>query len=36
MRTRLWSHRRRIDAMERSRIASLPSGSAVDEPEIAA
>ena len=36
MRTRLWSHRRRIDAMERNRIASLPSSSAVDEPEIAA
>jgi lipopolysaccharide assembly protein A len=24
MRTRLWSHRRRIDAMERDRVASIP------------
>ena len=33
MRTRLWSHRRRIDAMERSRIASLPAHSPAQEPE---
>ena len=25
MRTRIWSHRRRIDAMERSRLASMPA-----------
>jgi len=25
LRARLWSHRRRIDAMERNRLASLPS-----------
>ena len=25
MRTRLWSHRRRIEAMERNRVASLPT-----------
>lgn len=28
MRTRLWSHRRRIEAMERNRLASLPSETA--------
>ena len=26
MRTRIWSHRRRIDAMERNRVASMPAG----------
>ncbi|MEA3058747.1 MAG: lipopolysaccharide assembly protein [Sphingomonadales bacterium] len=25
MRTRIWSHRRRIDAMERNRVASMPA-----------
>jgi len=30
MRTRLWSHRRRIEAMERSRVVSLPP-----EPQMA-
>ena len=33
MRTRIWSHRRRIEAMERNRIASLPAHSSIDEPE---
>ena len=28
MRTRLWAHRRRIEAMERNRVASLPPESA--------
>jgi hypothetical protein len=28
MRTRLWSHRRRIEAMERNRLASLPAETA--------
>jgi uncharacterized integral membrane protein len=28
MRTRLWSHRRRIEAMERNRLASLPTEAA--------
>lgn len=36
LRTRLWSHQRRIDAMERNRIATLAANSPVDEPEIAA
>ena len=36
MRTRLWSHRRRIEAMERSRLASLPAGSSLEEPETLA
>lgn len=36
MRTRLWSHRRRIEAMERNRLAALPSETAaVDEEEPA-
>lgn len=35
MRTRLWSHRRRIDAMERSRLASLPSEQPPRESETA-
>jgi putative membrane protein len=26
MRTRIWSHRRRIDVMERNRVASIPAG----------
>lgn len=33
MRTRLWSHRRRIEAMERSRLASHPRSSSLEEPE---
>jgi uncharacterized integral membrane protein len=33
MRTKLWSHRRRIEAMERSRLASLPSQVPVEESE---
>lgn len=33
MRTRLWSHKRRIDAMERSRLASLPVHSHAEDPE---
>lgn len=33
MATRLWSHKRRIEAMERNRLASLPATSSVDEPE---
>ena len=32
MRTRLWSHRRRIEAMERSRLASLPPSSPAEDP----
>lgn len=35
MRTRLWSHRRRIEAMERSRLASLPADAPADEREPA-
>lgn len=35
MRTRIWSHRRRIEAMERNRIASLPSNASVAEAEPA-
>lgn len=31
LRARLWSHRRRIDAMERNRLASLPSETAPEE-----
>ena len=31
LRARIWSHRRRIDAMERNRLASLPPESAVTE-----
>jgi uncharacterized integral membrane protein len=33
MRTRLWSHRRRLDAIERSRVGSLPTDAPVDEGE---
>jgi uncharacterized integral membrane protein len=35
MRTRLWSHRRRIEAMERNRLASLPQETGSDEREPA-
>jgi lipopolysaccharide assembly protein A len=33
MRARVWSHRRRIEALERNRVASLPSESAAEETE---
>lgn len=33
MRARIWSHRRRIDAMERNRVASLPSETAAEATE---
>jgi lipopolysaccharide assembly protein A len=33
MRTRVWSHRRRLEAMERSRVASMPSSAATEEAE---
>lgn len=35
MRTRIWSHRRRIEAMERNRVASLPANAPVAEAEPA-
>jgi lipopolysaccharide assembly protein A len=31
LRTRIWSHRRRIDAMERNRVASLPAEAPAEE-----
>jgi putative membrane protein len=36
MRTRVWSHRRRIDAMERNRVASLATEREPEEPAPAA
>jgi putative membrane protein len=33
LRTRIWSHRRRIDAMERNRFASMPSVVPADDGE---
>lgn len=36
MRTRLWSHRRRIEAMERNRVASLPAEAPAEDAEPAA
>jgi len=36
MRTRVWSHRRRIDAMERNRVASLATEPEPEEPAPAA
>jgi uncharacterized integral membrane protein len=33
MRTRVWSHRRRIEAMERNRVASLPTDAPVPQDE---
>ena len=33
MRARVWSHRRRIDAMERNRVAALPQETRVEQPE---
>ena len=33
LRTRVWSHRRRIDAMERSRVASLATDMPVEDRE---
>jgi uncharacterized integral membrane protein len=35
MRTRLWSHRRRIEAMERNRVANLSSEPTAEEAEPA-
>jgi len=35
MRTRLWSHRRRIEAMERNRLASLPAEEPAGQHELA-
>ena len=35
MRTRLWSHRRRIEAMERNQVSSLPSEAAAGQHELA-
>jgi uncharacterized integral membrane protein len=35
MRTRLWSHRRRIEAMERNRVAALPPEPSTEEAEPA-
>ena len=35
MRTRIWSYRRRIEAMERNRVASLPAKTSVSEAEPA-
>ena len=36
MRARIWSHRRRIEAMERNRVASLPSETPAEVTEPAA
>jgi uncharacterized integral membrane protein len=36
MRTRIWAHRRRIEAMERNRVATLAPDTPSDEPEVAA
>jgi uncharacterized integral membrane protein len=36
MRTRIWAHRRRIEAMERNRVATLGADTPSDEPEVAA
>ena len=33
LRARIWSHRRRIEAMERNRLASLPTDTPVEETE---
>jgi putative membrane protein len=35
LRARIWSHRRRIEAMERTRVAALPTAASVDEEEPA-
>ena len=35
LRARVWSHRRRIDAMERNRLASLPTAAGAEEREPA-
>ena len=35
LRARIWSHRRRIEAMERNRLASLPTEPAADDGEPA-
>ena len=34
MRTRIWSHRRRIEAMERNRLASLPTDPSSEQGEL--
>ena len=34
MRTRIWSHRRRIDALERSRASAAPAVTVPDEAEV--
>lgn len=36
LRARIWSLRRRADAMERNRVAALPAESSVDEQEVVA
>lgn len=36
LRARIWSLRRRADAMERNRVAALPSETAIEEQEAAA
>ena len=33
LRARIWSHRRRIDAMERNRVAALPNGAPAEQGE---
>ena len=35
LRTRIWSHRRRLEAIERNRVASLPATAAAEEEEPA-
>lgn len=35
LRTRIWSHRRRLEAIERNRVASLPVTGSVEEEEPA-
>lgn len=35
LRTRIWSHRRRLDAMERNRVASLTAATPAEEEEPA-
>ena len=35
LRTRIWSHRRRLEAIERNRVASLPATGGVEEEEPA-
>lgn len=35
LRTRIWSHRRRLEAMERNRVATLPTAAPAEEEEPA-